>query len=223
MLVISKTEYPERLAEKDKMLTLGVVRDSCYSAHCASLMCENRWSSKMWALKTVTWSNEHVHLPSCTFIHHCTLNICSEQFPCLLLWTDPRWNCNEVSDSCGTFIDQFSWRSFKLLWDSISEMSTTTATTISNESNVIQIMHCRVKIHCHFAYILCFFIAPLHRLDLESSGPSKFYLRTWWTFSNFQVNSYLRVLRRMPLWCEDFQDDFEWFRCRFTVHVSEFR
>ena len=51
MLVISKTEYPERLAEKDKMLTLGVVRDSCYSAHCASLMCENRWSSKMWAWK----------------------------------------------------------------------------------------------------------------------------------------------------------------------------
>ena len=202
MLVISKTEYPERLAEKDKMLTLGVVRDSCYSAHCASLMCENRWSSKMWALKTVTWSNEHVHLPSCTFIHHCTLNICIEQFPCvLLLWTDPRWNCNEVSDSCGTFIDQFSWRSFKLqLWDSISEMSTTTATTISN-----QFKSCIVG------------IAPLGLgvFRVAHVGLLEF---------SFQVNSYLRVLRRMPLWCEDFQDnDFEWFRCRFTVHVSEFR
>lgn len=154
MLVISKTEYPERLAEKDKMLTLGVVRDSCYSAHCASLMCENRWSSKMWALKTVTWSNEHVHLPSCTFIHHCTLNICSEQFPCvLLLWTDPRWNCNEVSDSCGTFIDQFSWRSFKLLWDSAK---------CQPQPPQRNIKSCI----CHSNHAL----SALHRLDLESSG-----------------------------------------------------
>lgn len=206
MLVISKTEYPERLAEKDKMLTLGVVRDSCYSAHCASLMCENRWSSKMWALKTVTWSNEHVHLPSCTFIHHCTLkNICSEQFPCvLLLWTDPRWNCNEVSDSCGTFIDQFSWRSFKLLWDS--------AKCQPQPPQPYQIMHSN---HA---------LSALHRLDLEFfEGLLNSICARGEPFRILQVNSYLRVLRRMPLWCEDFQDDFEWFRCRFTVHVSEFR
>lgn len=206
--------------EKDKMLTLGAlgvvrdVRDSCYSAHCASLMCENRWSSKMWALKTVTWSNEHVHLPSCTFIHHCTLkNSCSEQFPCLLLWTDPRWNCNEVSDSCGTFIDQFSWRSFKLLWDSISEMSTTTATTISNQfkSCIVGIVILRYFVFFH----------PCTAWTWSLQGSAHVGLLEFSIFS-FQVNSYLRVLRRMPLWCEDFQDDFEWFRCRFTVHVSEF-
>lgn len=175
-------------------------------------MCENRWSSKMWALKTVTWSNERVHIPSCSmqpacmFIHLCTLkNICSEQFlRVLLLWTDPCWNCNEVSDSCGTFIDQFSWRSFKLqLWDSISETLTTLWSKWDHPYLAINIMH-------YDAIYLVFFSA-LHCLDLESSGSicACGSLRIQFPGELIFASSpaYAFVVRRLS---------GQWFRCRFT-------
>ena len=159
-------------------------------------MCENRWSSKMWALKTVTWSNEHVHLPSCTFIHHCTLkNSCSEQF------------------SVSAPLDRSTLklqRGERFLWNfhrSVLLAKLQIAVGF-NQRNVNHNRHNHIKIHqINSNHAL----SALHRLDLESSG---FCARG--SFRILQVNSYLRVLRRMPLWCEDFQDDFEWFRCRFT-------
>lgn len=98
MLVISKTEYPERLAEKDGKGQNAYVRSvrSGQRRQRLLLFCPLRQLDVREPVKFKDVSLENGDLEqrarSSTFmhVHHCTLNICSEQFPCLLLWTDPR-------------------------------------------------------------------------------------------------------------------------------------